>query len=188
MDYTRLPLRSVQDALAGDARETAEAFGALDVHRLNWRPDETRWSVGQCFDHLVTANRLMRLAADNALTGRSGTFWTRVPLLPRVCGPALIRSQAPAVTRTFTAPPAARPAASDLAMDVIPLFVRQQEDLVGWIGGVNEDAAARAIMQSPFLSFVVYSVLDGCRLMASHNRRHLEQARRVTQSPGFPAA
>jgi hypothetical protein len=51
VDYTRLPLRSVQDELAGAARETADAFGALDVRRLNWRPDATRWSVGQCFDH-----------------------------------------------------------------------------------------------------------------------------------------
>jgi hypothetical protein len=30
-------------------------------------------------------------------------------------------------------------------------------------------------------------VLDGCRLMVAHDRRHMEQARRVMQMPGFPA-
>jgi len=43
-------------------------------------------------------------------------------------------------------------------------------------------------MVSPFVRFITYSVLDGCRLMAAHDRRHFEQARRVTQTAGFPRA
>jgi hypothetical protein len=46
---------------------------------------------------------------------------------------------------------------------------------------------ARIIMVSPFVSFITYSVLDGCRLIVTHERRHLEQARRVTQAPEFPS-
>ena len=46
---------------------------------------------------------------------------------------------------------------------------------------------ARIIMVSPFVSFITYSVLDGCRLIVTHERRHFEQARRVTQAPGFPS-
>jgi len=30
------------------------------------------------------------------------------------------------------------------------------------------------------------NVLDACRILIAHDRRHFEQARRVTQSPGFP--
>jgi hypothetical protein len=29
-------------------------------------------------------------------------------------------------------------------------------------------------------------VLDGCRLIVTHERRHFEQARRVTREPRFP--
>jgi hypothetical protein len=47
---------------------------------------------------------------------------------------------------------------------------------------------ARIIMVSPFASFITYSVLDGCRLIVTHERRHFEQARRVTQAPGFPSS
>jgi hypothetical protein len=42
-------------------------------------------------------------------------------------------------------------------------------------------------MTSPFARVVTYSVLDGWRLMLAHNRRHVEQARRVTQAGEFPA-
>jgi hypothetical protein len=44
----------------------------------------------------------------------------------------------------------------------------------------------RIVMVSPFVAFITYSVLDGCRLLVAHERRHLEQARRVTQEPTFP--
>ena len=37
-------------------------------------------------------------------------------------------------------------------------------------------------MVSPFVSFITYSVLDGCRLIVTHERRHFEQARRVAGS------
>jgi hypothetical protein len=58
--------------------------------------------------------------------------------------------------------------------------------VVARLQGLDERHAARAIMPSPFISVVTYSVLDGCRLMLAHDRRHFEQARRVTLSLGFP--
>jgi len=180
-----MPLPAIQAALLDAARDARETFGALDRRQLNWRPDAARWSVAQCVDRLVTANQQMPRAADEALAGKRGSFCTRVPLLPRLVGPAMIRSQSPTVTRTYTAPPAARPAASDLDGNVIARFVEQQHDLAQWMGPLSE-TASRTNMQSQFLSFVAHSVLDGCRLMATHNRRHIEQARRVMQTPGFP--
>jgi hypothetical protein len=47
--------------------------------------------------------------------------------------------------------------------------------------------AARTIMASPFAGVVTYSVLDGWRLMVADDHRHIEQARRVRRSPGFPS-
>jgi hypothetical protein len=52
---------------------------------------------------------------------------------------------------------------------------------------LDEEEATHAIMTSPFVRVITYSVLDGWRLVLAHDRRHIEQARRVTQSRGFPA-
>jgi hypothetical protein len=57
---------------------------------------------------------------------------------------------------------------------------------VATLRALDERDAARAIMTSPFIKVVTYSVLDGSRLILAHDRRHFEQARRVTQSPAFP--
>ena len=189
MAYTALTLADVRTGLDDIARETQVTFGGFDEWQLNWRPDETRWSVAQCFEHLLTANRLMFRAAEDALHGaRPRTIWQRLPILPGILGRMLIRSQAPDAVRKFTAPSKAQPTTSAIAADIIKRFVEQQRDAVVLVQALDEQDAARAIMTSPFIRVVTYSVLDGWRLVVAHDRRHFEQARRVTLSPGFPNA
>jgi hypothetical protein len=188
MDYTTLSLAEVRTELENSARETQATFGGLDARQLNWRPDGARWSVAQCLEHLLTANHLMFRAAEDALNdARPRTLWQRLPFLPGVLGRMLIRSQSPNAVRKFTAPSKAQPATSDIAADIIQRFVEQHRDAVARVQALDERDAARAIMTSPFIRVVTYSVLDGWRLVVAHDRRHFEQARRVTSSPGFPS-
>jgi hypothetical protein len=187
VDYTTLSLAEVRAGLDDVARDTQATFGGLDARQLNWRPEAARWSVAQCFEHLLTANRQMLQAAEAALdNAQPRTLWQRLPMLPGLVGRMLIRSQAPSTARKFTAPAKAQPATSDIAADVIQRFVEQHRDAVARVQTLDDRDAARAIMTSPFIKVVTYSVLDGWRLMLAHDRRHFEQARRVTQSPGFP--
>ena len=182
-----MTLADVRTALLDVARDAEASFGGLTARQLNWRPGETRWSVAQCLDHLLSANRAMLQAAHGALdASQPRTVWQRLPVVPGVLGRALIRSQTPTATRKFTAPPGARPAFTDLPDDVVRQFADQQRDAAGWMQGLDTAVAERTIMTSPFIRVVTYSVLDGCRLMAAHDRRHVEQARRVMALDGFP--
>src|SRR5262245_3634528 len=111
MDYTTLSLADVRAGLDNLIRETQATFGGFDARQLNWRPDAARWSVAQCFEHLLIANRLMFQAAEDALHDAAPrTLWQRLPVLPGVLGRMLVRSQAPGAARRFTAPSKAQPA------------------------------------------------------------------------------
>jgi hypothetical protein len=187
MDYVHLSLADVQAGFVEMARDLQSAFGDLDVAQLNWQPDQLRWSVAQCLDHLLTINRLMVQGAGEALAGtRPRIVWQRLPLLPGIYGRTLIRSQAPAGKRKFTAPPTAQPSSSGIAADIVPRLVEQHREAVAWIDTLDERQVSQTIMTSPFVSFIVYSVLDACRILVAHDRRHFEQAMRVIRSPGFP--
>ena len=189
MDYATLSLADMKTGLADVARDVEHTFGVLNARQLNWRPDATRWSVAQCLEHLVTTNRMMFSQADDALNpAHPRTIWQRLPGLPAMFGKLLVRSQAPQVTRKYKAPAPARPSTSDIAADIVQRFVAQHRDAVERVAALDESRAARAIMTSPFASVITYSVLDGWRLILTHDRRHVEQARRVTQAAGFPAA
>jgi hypothetical protein len=186
VDYTELSLTEVRSGPQDVIRQTQATFGAYDVRQLNWRPDATRWSVAQCFEHLHTTSNLIRRAAEDAMNGtRPRTIWQRLPILPHIAGRLLIRSLAPDATRKLAAPPTAQPA-SDVSADIIRRFVDRHAELVEWMETLDEKSASRIIMTSPFVEVVTYSVLDACRILVAHDRRHFEQARRVTQSPGFP--
>ena len=188
IDYTALSLAEVKIELERVARDADATFASFDARQLNWRPDATRWSVAQCFDHLLTANELMMRAADEALNGTAArTIWRRAPLLPGIFGRMMVRSQSPSSTRKFTAPPTTTPGASAIGSDVIERFIDQHRDAVARVGSLDERAAARTIMTSPFVNIITYSVLDGWRLIVAHARRHFEQACRVTETEGFPA-
>ena len=189
MDFAVLSLAEVRIGLDAVARDAYATFGGFDSRRLNWRPDATRWSIAQCFDHLLTANRLMFQAADDALKdGAPRTIWQRLPVLPAAFGRMMIRSQAPSASRKFTAPAQAHPAASDIEAAIIQRFVEQHRDAVARLQALDERRAARVIMTSPFVRVITYSVLDGWRLVFAHDRRHFEQARRVAQLSEFPGS
>jgi hypothetical protein len=187
MDYTSLSLAEIADGLDEVANEAQATFGALSADQLNWRSSVTQWSVAQCLDHLLTCNRLMLVAAAAALKrDRRRTMWERLPGLPGLVGPMLIKSQVPESTRRHAAPANARPSASAIAADVVATFVAQQHNAATEARRLDERFAAQMVMTSPFIRLVTYTVLDGWRLMLAHDRRHVQQARRVTALPTFP--
>jgi hypothetical protein len=189
VDYAALSLTDVGAELGSIAREVQATFGGLIDHQLNWRPGLNRWSVAQCFVHLLMTNELMFRASEDALKGTApASLWRRLPFLPRIFGPMLIRSQSPTSARKFVASPNAQPATSDIPADVVHRFVDQQRHAVSLVERLDEPSAARAIMTSPFAKVVTYSVLDGWRLVVAHDRRHMEQARRVMSLPEFPGS
>lgn len=187
MDYTTLTIDQVRaelDKVVADVRAT---FGPLDVRQLNWRADATSWSVAQCLEHLVNANREMcgaiRRAADPA---ESKTVWQRLPMLPGLYGRLMITSLTPTNPRKLPAPRAARPSASEIDARIVERFVDGQQEVMTLVRTVADRDQARLIMVSPFVRFITYSVLDALRLIAAHERRHFEQALRVTEAARFP--
>ena len=189
IDYVALSMDEVRrglEALVDDVRLT---FGGLDAQQLNWRPDSKRWSVAQCFDHLVSANREMLHAAEAALTGRGPRVpWRRLPFVPGLLGRMLIRSQSPQATRKWTAPPNARPSSSRIDPGILDRFLELQQEAADRLEHLEHQRAAHVIMTSPFVSVVSYSVLDGWRLILAHERRHVRQAEAVLRAPGFPTS
>lgn len=187
MDYTRLTVAETQSALGEIAQDAERMFGGLSARQLNWRPDERRWGVAHCFDHLLSANRLMLESAHSALdASQPRSIWQRLPVWPAMFGGLMIRSLTPSATRKLTAPAAARPVFTALPDDIVRRFADQQRQIAAWLATLDQARAERTIMTSPFARVITYSVMDACRLVAAHDRRHMEQARRVMALPEFP--
>jgi hypothetical protein len=185
-DFRELSLAEVLAEIRAVAEGAKNVFADLDEAQLNWKPDPNRWSVGQCFEHLVTSNRLMVDAAKSAIANPPSSIWQKWRWWSKVWGREMIRTQGPVVGRKFTTPAKSTPP-SHAPADIVARFITQHHELDVWIRGLDE-ARVGAIMASPFVGIITYSVMDGLRLLVAHDWRHLEQARRVLAAlPGEPA-
>ncbi len=187
MEFTALTpdeIKGELERLIGDVRT---AFGSLNRLQLNWRTGAATWSVAQCLEHLVIVNDQMCRSIDQAADPAvRRSLWQRLPVLPGVVGRLLIRSQAPVVTRKYTAPAKSQPSASAIAADILDRFDEQQREVLRRVERVRARNPEQLIMASPLARVICYSVLDGLRLIVTHEHRHIQQARRVMTSPGFP--
>ncbi|HEU4508192.1 MAG TPA: DinB family protein [Pyrinomonadaceae bacterium] len=186
MDAQRSELATVIAAANEVASQAKSVFGNLSVAQLNWKPSQDRWSVAQCFEHLITANAGYFPVVDGVLAGKKKTFWERMPVLPGLAGKLLIKSLDPASTRKVKAPKKFQPAQSDIPASVIDDFVAQQGQVIEKMKATEHLDLERIIITSPVASVVTYSLMDAYRIIVVHERRHFQQAKRVTEESAFP--
>lgn len=169
--------------------EAGLRFGGLSHAQLNWKPGAEGWSIGQCFDHLILTNEpyfplFERIAAGE----RKPSLWERVPLLPAVFGRLVLGAVSPESARKVKARKGFIPAASDIDGQIIDSFARHQDKLLRLMKATENVDARKIIITSAISPVVIYSLLDGYRIMVTHERRHFLQAERVMESEGFPQA
>jgi len=171
--------------IAADARAS---FGKLSTEQLNWKPSAERWSVAQCFDHLVTSNKGYFPIIESVRSGKKqNTFLERLPVLPGLAGKLLIKSLDPASTRKLKAPKKFAPAQSNVSQSIIDDFVAQQDKIIEGMNATSHLDLEKIVITSPAVSFVTYSLMDAYRVIVVHEKRHLQQAKRVAEDPAFPA-
>jgi hypothetical protein len=179
-----LRLKDEVDIIAANVRTE---FASLSRQQLNWKPSAERWSVAQCLDHLISANKPYLPLLRSIVEGKKQTaLMERVPLLPGLWGRLLINAVNPKTTRKSKAPAVFRPASSDLPSSVVDDFVEQQTEFAGWMDKTKDLDLDHVIITSPALKLITYSVMDGYRFVVLHEQRHFQQAQRVMAETNFP--
>ena len=157
-----------------------KAFEGLSSTQLNWKPEPTRWSVGQCLDHLVNSNEtyfpVFEAVADDAYRLPA---LGRIPVLPRMFGRMIIRSVTSEPKRKMKAPPVFRPAQGTVRSDIVGAFVRNNERLVALMRRLDGRPIDRIVIASPAAGLITYTVEGVVEMLANHEERHLLQARKV---------
>lgn len=171
--------------IAADARSS---FGHLSAAQLNWKPSAERWSIAQCFDHLINSNAGFFPVVESVLNGtRKTRFLERLPILPGLAGKLMIKSLDPASARKFKAPKNFEPAQSNISASIIDDFVAQQNTIIEGMKSTSHLDLKRIVVTSPAVSFVTYSLMDAYHIIVVHEQRHFQQARRVAEESGFPS-
>jgi len=169
--------------------EASKVFGGLSAAQLNWKPSAEQWSVGQCFDHLIVTNRTFFPVMERVAAGTfKSSLWGRVSPFSGYFGRYILGALDPSKGKKIKAPRAFLPASSDVGADVIGRFVENLSEVSARMRATGRADLGRTVVTSPAMALVTYSLFDVYRIFVAHARSHFEQARRVTQADGFPAA
>lgn len=164
-----------------------DLVAGLSEESFNKRPDDGRWSIAECIDHLVTAGRQVLPRLEAAVSVAWARGWTAEPpflygrlgnWFVRVIGDARL----PPGTR-LKAPRLYRPQASPERQirRTVEEFVALQHDFIKLVERAEGLDLARIKIASPVTRLLRLSLgqwLDG---MSGHQRRHLWQAAQVKQ-------
>jgi hypothetical protein len=185
-DVTGGELEGLVEELSAVTANARKVFGRLTSEQLNWKPSQERWSVGQCFDHLIQTNHCFFPDMERVAAGTfKSSAWARVSPLSGLFARMILRALDPVKGRKSKAPRVFLPASSDVSADVIEKFAEHQQELTERMCATAGADIRRTMVTSPVAAVATYSLLDAYRIVVAHERKHFEQARRVAEEPGF---
>ena len=180
-------LYNIIDEITEIGQKAELTFGHLSGEQINWKPSETGWSVGQCFEHLIKTNELFYDDLERIADGkRKNSFLESYSPLSGFFGNLLINSLKKDA-RKFKAPSQKIVPPSEIDQNIIEIFAAHQSELIGKIKRTESVDWGRIKITSPFMKLMTYKLSDGYQVVVEHEKRHVRQAARVVQTEGFPA-
>jgi hypothetical protein len=162
----------------------------LTEAQLNWKPSAEQWSIAQCLQHLTVATNEFERYFQTALESARKKWPASNPprYKPSMLGGWLAKQVSPEAPRKVTAPKIFRPADSSNISGALEKFVNQQSRFLAFVresAGIDYN---KTRLRSPVTPLIRYSLADAFVITVVHGQRHLAQARRVREMPGFPKA
>jgi hypothetical protein len=171
------------DEVLVDARALTDG---LTREQFTWRPDERRWSIGQCLEHITRSIRLYPAEMERMIEearSRAGTVkgyregWLSRWVITTMEPPPRMRIR----TKRSVEP------GNDLDRDtVLGEFERALGRLQELMLAADGVSLQHGRMRSPFAPILRFTLGQTFAINLAHARRHLWQARQVRQHPNFP--
>jgi hypothetical protein len=169
------------------ATQAKTITSGLSEAQFNWRPSPNQWSIEECLAHLTMVGQHEIRQIENAVQaarkkGLTGAGPFRYGFIER----RILRLTEPPVRRKFSAPRRFRPVHMQPVTAILPTFLHLQSQLESLVEQCEGLHLARIKVATPITPLLRFSLGITLAQTAAHERRHLEQARRVRQHAQFP--
>jgi len=173
-------LDDYRSQFAAIAERAGELAAGLDEAGFNWRPAPDKWSIGECLGHLVVVGQQRVRVLEEGI-GRGGKRGLTGEG-PFSYGPVerwFLAATEPPIRKRVPAPRRFRPQHGQPVSAVLPTFLHLQSQLIALAEAARGLDLRRVKVASPVSRFLRMSLGMALAQTAAHERRHLEQARRV---------
>lgn len=178
-------LRVTAGSYVDEVRHLTEG---LDEKRLAWSSEPGRWSMAQCFEHLVVSAGLYHPRIAAAIDRNPSSSASTSTFRPTWIGRKFVDTMRDTTgQRRIKAPRQFRPSSQPGPGSAERLTASLRE-----LDALLERAAradiVRARLTSPVVPLLKLNVGEALELQVVHIARHLAQARRVREDAAFPSS
>jgi uncharacterized damage-inducible protein DinB len=176
-------LRRGQQAIEKFEKE----FSSVTKEQLNWKPTAQSWSIAECLQHLLVADRYY--FQDLQQIGHNTykmTFWEKHSPLSGLLGKVLKDQMKEQVKRKMTTHQKLTPISSAYELDILLRYKNNLNEFIQLTDECRNADVDKCIINSPTITWITYSLRDALEFLFEHEHRHLNQAIRVKNHKGFP--
>lgn len=164
----------------------AQHLNSADPVKLNYPPDEGKWSATQCLEHLNMYSRYYLPAIESAMQG--ATKGTNAWFNPGFWGNYFTKKMAPAnvfeVKGKMKAMKDYRPSRGLNTVQVFSEFEQHQQKLSELLDRAKNYDLEKIMVPISLTKVIKLKLGDTFRFLIAHEQRHLIQARNAIRSVG----
>lgn len=164
-----------------------QKFVWLTNEQLNFRPLPGKWSVGECFNHLIISHRLYfdKLAEiynDGKYTSAEPESIVEHSFFGRI----LINAVRPDSVKRIKTFKIFQPVKINIDDSIFEEFNLLQDKFVRLIEGFDSVYLSGTKLSSPVSKFIKLNAADVLMIIIHHNNRHINQAEKIVNLCFFP--
>ncbi len=180
-------LENLVQSLENSSRQVQETFSKLSEAQLNWKPAPDKWGVGECLEHIVQSNKQYFPEFEMIVKGEhKNSLWKSISPFSGLWGSLLLKSVSPDTPRKVKTASVFKPTRSSIPLSIISEFVKNNIELAGFIKKFEGIDLEKTKITSPVSGFITYSLANAIKILTTHEQRHINQAKRVMETEGFP--
>ena len=159
----------------------------LDETQFVWKPAPNLWSIAECLEHMNATARSYLPAIDEGIADaiRHGAY-AEGPFHYTLIGRLFSRLMEPPARLRLRASDDKQPGPQRPKRETLAGFRAYQVQYIDRLRQANGIDLSRSCVRSPLASWIRIPLGSAFASMAAHERRHLWQARKITQAEGFP--
>lgn len=157
-------------------------FKNLSEKQLNWRPSANKWSIGDCFDHLLITHKLYYDRMKNAVEEKSkvaGTVRGSEIFQHTLPGKMILKSVDPENSKKLKTFKVFKPAGKSVSTDIVFDFAKEVDNMRLLAENLREVNLGRIKITSPLSRFIRMNIGDALMINLYHDNRHLNQAKDI---------
>ena len=163
-----------------------QRFRKLSAEELNRRPGPSRWSAGQCLEHLniVGGYYLPSIARRIAQAQQRGSQPAPTAKQGYIAKKFIDAMRAPAGVRAYTSPQRYAPTGTRLPRTVAEVFSRQIDELLRLTLLARQVNANGERIPNAIFPLLLFRLTDQLEFLVVHIKRHIAQADAVLAGNG----